>query len=177
MNMSRSAAWEVRKEAIWAVSNLCTSGGASPKQMKLLVDMDTIEAMAEILDMTDAGIVLVALDAIESILKLGKERGKSYHVFFEEADGIVKLENLQHHTNDNVYNKAVELIEEYYGVEEDEGDENLVPEESGDGFFAFGMAPSSTTPKNLFGSSSSPSAKFDFGSATSPGFPRFNPNQ
>jgi hypothetical protein len=176
IGLSRYAPWEVRKEAIWCISNLCSSGTATPKQIQMLVDNDVIEAMSDVLDLTDAVLVLVALDAIESILKLGKERGKSYHVFFEEADGISKLENLQHHTNDKVYDKAVELIETYYGVEDDEGDENLMPEESSDGYFAFGM--SSTTPKNLFGTSS-PAAKFDFGGNSTPSFPRsprFNAN-
>lgn len=165
VDLSRYASWEVRKEAVWCVSNLCSSGTASPKQIQMLVDHDVLEAMADILDLADAGIVLVALDAIESVLKLGKERGKSYHIFFEEADGITKLENLQHHSNDKVYGKAVELIETYYGVEEDEGDENILPEQT-DGYFAFGM--SSTTPKNLFGATS-PAAKFDFSSSS-----RFN---
>lgn len=138
----------------------------------MLVDTDVIEAMADILDLTDAVLVLVALDAIESILKLGKDRNKPYHIFFEEAEGITKLENLQHHTNDKVYDKAVELIETYYGVEEDEGDENILPEQSSDGFFAFGMQS-----KNLFGSSP---AKFEFGASASstspspsPSVPRF----
>lgn len=192
VHMSRSSAWIVRKEAIWCISNICSSSAATPKQIQALVDLDAIEAMAEVLDMTDATIVLVALDAIENILKFGKARGKIYQVYFLEADGVTKLENLQHHTNDAVYNKSIEIIETYYGVEEDEGDENLIPEATADGFFAFGIQSSSPSPKVLFGSSSSPATnatspgfpRFDFGNSpsaaantgASPGFPRFNPH-
>jgi len=166
VDMAQSATWEVRKEAVWAVSNLFD--GATPRQVATLVELDAIEAMADILDLTDAGMVLVALDAIEHILSTGKTHGKSYHVFFEECDGITKLEQLQHHTNDKIYAKAVEIIEEFYGCEEAEEDENLAPSFGQDGNFAFGT---SSPSKNLFGSpspstaapSQSPAAKFDFG--------------
>ena len=57
---------------------------------------------------------------------------------FDEAEGIDKLEALQEHKNANVYDKAVEILEAYFGEEEDE-DENLAPNVSGGGF-SFGGA-------------------------------------
>lgn len=174
VNLSCTSTWEVRREAIWAVSNLFC--GASPNEVSILVELDGIEAMAEVLDLTDASIVIVALDAIEAVLRVGKDHSKPYDVFFDECEGVTKLEQLQHHTNDRIYNKVVSLIETFFGGEEDFEDENLEPGKSSSGdFYSFGIGglASPSTSKVLFGSASapatgntpakSPAAKYDFG--------------
>lgn len=179
VDMSTSAVWEVRKEAIFAVANMFLS--KNPKEIATLVDLDADEAMVMVLDLTDTKLVLYALDAIENMLKVSSERNRNYDRFFEEYGGIDKLERLQEHADDRVYKKVVKIIETFFGVEEDHSDENLRPQTQ-DGFFEFGMEmpdpssssfPSSSFPspsnpsKVLFGestsSSPSPHAKFNFG--------------
>jgi hypothetical protein len=174
IEMTRSATWEVRKEAIYAVSNAFTGG--SLKQVNILVQMDGLEAMCDVLVLNDSTMVLTALAAIESALRIGKEHGKTYDVYVDECDGITKLEDLQQHTHDKIYELTVKILEEFFGAEDD-SDENLAPATQ-DGHYTFGL---STTPsKNLFGASTqsfgspstqnidvaaqSPANKFDFGS-------------
>ena len=54
----------------------------------------------------------------------------------EESDGLSKIEALQHDSSDDIYRKAVRLLETYFPVEEDIGMEaqGAVPQ----GGFNFG---------------------------------------
>lgn len=78
------------------------------------------------------------------ILKAAHERGDSYAALLDEADGHTRLEELQQHENQAIYEKAVGIIEKYLGVE-DEEDENIRPNFLPDGSaqqagtFAFGV--------------------------------------
>ena len=79
----------------------------------------------------DARIVTVALEGLENILKVGeamKTEGSpnQFAQFIDEADGLEKIENLQNHNNNDIYDKAMKILEEYFGLE-DEEDQNLAP--------------------------------------------------
>ena len=83
------------------------------------------------------------LDAMTNMMAAGKELGASkgvnvFAVAMDEAEGIDALEKLQEHENEEVYSKAVHLLETYFGAEEEE-DENLAPNATSSGF-AFGLA-------------------------------------
>ena len=77
----------------------------------------------------------VALEALENILKVGacdmQEGGAGaaniYAHLVDEAEGLEKIETLQHHPNNDIYEKAVKIMEAYFGLE-DEEDQNLAPE-------------------------------------------------
>jgi len=43
-----------------------------------------------------------------------------YAQFIDEADGLEKIENLQNHNNNDIYDKAMKILEEYFGLEEEE---------------------------------------------------------
>uniref|UniRef100_A0A7S4QXX2 Importin subunit alpha n=1 Tax=Ditylum brightwellii TaxID=49249 RepID=A0A7S4QXX2_9STRA len=131
INAVRTEVWDVRKEAAWVVCNIATGG--AEYHVKCLVDLGAIVALCEILDVADAKITLVALDAIKSILKVG-----DYTSFVDEAGGIEAIESLQHHENEEVYEKAVEIIEEFFGADDDIADE-LVPEAS-ENTYSFGVS-------------------------------------
>jgi len=70
---------------------------------------------------------------------LSKNGTNPYLVPFDEAEGVDKLEALQTHHNEEVYDKAVELLEKYFGEDADE-EENLLPNTAGN-TFAFGANP------------------------------------
>ena len=64
-----------------------------------------------------------------------------YTTFVDEAEGLDKLEQLQNHNNEDVYKKAMHILETYFGLD-DEEDEQLAPEAGQQGFvFAQGGAP------------------------------------
>lgn len=134
----QSDQWEVRKEAAWVISNICTGGGS--KHIEQIVELGAIEAIISTLDVADSKVVSVALEAIDAILKTGESLNKlnGYISFVDEADGIDKIESLQEHENDGIYEKAIAIIEKYFGSDDGLEDENLAPAVSGD-MFAFGV--------------------------------------
>lgn len=132
----RGAEWDVRKEATWVISNIATGG--KDEHIHSLVEVGAIDALCSVLDVADARITLVVLDAIENILKVGKQAGRDYVGFVDECDGLDKIESLQEHANTDIYTKVVQIIESYFGVEEIE-DENILPVIEGDSF-AFGVS-------------------------------------
>jgi importin subunit alpha-1 len=126
------AEFDIKKEAAWAISN-ATSGGTH-QQIKFLVSHACIKPLCDLLTCQDARIVTVALEGLENILKVGeadKELGgpgaqNQYAHFVDEAEGLDKIEQLQNHTKDEIHEKAVKILETYFGFE-DEEDQNLAP--------------------------------------------------
>ena len=136
IEMAISSEWEVRKEAIWIVSNIATGG--TDKQIMAAVEAGAIDAICSVLNVNDSKMVLVALDAVDAILKLGEKLNKDYASFVDECDGLTMIESLQEHESDEVYQKAIGIIETYFGTDDDGEDENLAPEVNG-GTFSFGV--------------------------------------
>jgi importin subunit alpha-1 len=76
----------------------------------------------------DSKIVQVALNGLENILRLGEQEVKTtgaanpYAVIIEEVFGLDKIEFLQSHENMEIYQKAFDIIERYFGTEEEDKD-------------------------------------------------------
>lgn len=70
----------------------------------------------------------VCLEGLENILKEGaaeKNLGQSgdvnlYAQMIDDAEGLEKIENLQSHDNNEIYKKAVRLLETYWLNEEED---------------------------------------------------------
>lgn len=138
VDIARNDRWEVRKEALWVVSNMFTTG--EEYHVRALVQRDGFTALVEALgDVKDSKMLLVLLEAIEVVLKLGNQLNLDYAHMFDELNGLDQLEDLQNHQSEQVYEKAVELLETYFGVE-DEEDENIAPNTE-NGIFSFGVNP------------------------------------
>ncbi|XP_049804215.1 importin subunit alpha-7 [Schistocerca nitens] len=118
------AEFKTRKEAAWAITN-ATSGG-TPDQIRYLVDQGCIHPLCDLLTVMDAKIVQVALNGLENILRLGDQDAKThgginpYAVLIEECYGLDKIEFLQSHENMDIYQKAFDIIEHYFGSEEED---------------------------------------------------------
>ena len=63
--------FKTKKEAAWAISN-ATSGGTR-EQIMYLVERGCIKPLCDLLECADIKIVQVVLDALENILKVGKD--------------------------------------------------------------------------------------------------------
>ena len=103
-----SSRWPNLQSAIWVVSNIATGGSES--QIMSVIEAGGIDAVCSILSVNDTKMLLVALDAIEQILKLGSQENLDY-IFVVKCDGLKSIENLQEHESDEVYRKAVNIIE------------------------------------------------------------------
>ncbi|CAA0816772.1 Importin subunit alpha-1, partial [Striga hermonthica] len=138
VQLLQNAEFDVKKEAAWAISN-ATSGGTHD-QIKYLVSQQCIKPLCDLLVCPDPRIVTVCLEGLENILKVGdaeKNLGHTgdvnlYAQMIDDAEGLEKIENLQSHDNNEIYEKAVKILETYW-LEED--DEQAPPEEQG---FQFG---------------------------------------
>ncbi|TSN21182.1 Importin subunit alpha-6 [Bagarius yarrelli] len=121
----QKAEFRTRKEAAWAITN-ATSGG-TPEQIRYLVSLNCIKPMCDLLTVMDSKIVQVSLNGLENILRLGEQESKQngtginpYCALIEEAYGLDKIEFLQSHENQEIYQKAFDLIERFFGVEEED---------------------------------------------------------
>jgi len=139
-----NAEFDIRKEAAWAVSN-ATSGG-SGDQIKFLVQQGCIRPLCDLLMVSDPKIVTIALEGLENILKVGEEDARTtasqnqMAVYISEAEGLTKIEELQQHSNNDIYEKCIKILETYFGVEEEEEMVGLAPTETEAGQFGFGMS-------------------------------------
>jgi HEAT repeat protein len=139
-----TADFDVKKEAAWAISN-ATSGGL-PDQIRYLVQQGCIRPLCDLLIVQDSRIINVALEGIENILKLGEEDRENingevneFARLVEEAEGMDKLETLQSHQNDEIYQRAVRILESYFGEDDDNEIADIQPGLTEDGeAYSFG---------------------------------------
>ncbi|KAK3160004.1 hypothetical protein QOZ80_1BG0054050 [Eleusine coracana subsp. coracana] len=143
LQLLQTAEFDIKKEAAWAVSN-ATSGG-SPEQIKYLASEGCIKPLCDLLVCPDSRIITVCLEGLENILKVGEQEKTSgatgeVNVFaqmIDEAEGLEKIENLQSHDNNEIYEKAVKLLEVYW-LEEEEDDAMATAADVPPGVFDFG---------------------------------------
>lgn len=114
----------IQKEVVWAIANAVSNG--KPEQVDMLVQQNAIEALCFLLQLEDTKLISVALEGLGCVLRVGnvcierEEAENPYTRIVEECGGLVTLEKLQMNPNNNIYNKALKIIETYFGVEEDE---------------------------------------------------------
>ncbi|XP_066555276.1 importin subunit alpha-5 [Amia ocellicauda] len=129
INILQVAEFRTRKEAAWAITN-ATSGG-SAEQIRYLVEMGCVKPLCDLLTLMDPKVVQVALNGLENILRLGEQEAKRsgginpYCAPIEEAYGLDKIEFLQGHENQEIYQKAFDLIEHYFNP--DDEDASIAP--------------------------------------------------
>jgi len=138
--------WDVRKEAAFALANVCTSAAASAAHVAPLATHPAHSAIAsfcDLLHVQDVKMVMVALEALGGILRHdgapgGESKsgggGGAYALAVEECGGLDKIEQLQDHANADVYKKSVHLLETYFGSEDEEEDQNVAPAASKSAF-------------------------------------------
>lgn len=95
---------------------------------RYLVSEGCIKPLCDLLLCPDPRIVTVCLEGLENILKVGETdknlgasgEGNVYAQMIDEAEGLEKIENLQSHDNNEIYEKAVKILEAYWMEEEDD---------------------------------------------------------
>ena len=113
-----SVDFDIRREAAWALANACSGG--SERQIHHVVRHNFIAPMIELLSPHDSRMTLVLLEALDHILSAGGNLAKKdgtknpYALQVERARGIDKLEELTRCENDEIYDKASNLLEVYF---------------------------------------------------------------
>jgi len=143
----RTGDFRAQKEAAWAITNI-TSGGCI-EHMVYLCQEGAIPAMCDMLSCRDWRTIITILDALENILNCALEVGQLEKVAcaIEECGGLDRIEQLQSHDNNTVYNKAYTIIDKFFS-EEGNVDENLLPVTNTNGEFE--MTASSNVPNGGF---------------------------
>ncbi|XP_003704950.1 karyopherin subunit alpha [Megachile rotundata] len=127
-----------QKEAAWAVTNL-TSGG-SVQQLAQLVQLGVLAPFCKLLEAKEWKTVLVVLDGLTNILNAAEKMGEVERValMIEEVGGIDKLEDLQHHEVEQVYQKAIAMIDTFFS--DGDVEEAVLPPTATDGQLEFKTA-------------------------------------
>jgi len=135
--LANSTNFEVKKEAAWAISNATSLG--LPVQIQYLVEQGVIKPFCDLLDEQDTNLVIVALDCLENILKVGKMVAQStggdnlYANMIDEYNAVEKIENLTVNQNPEIHSKSCKIIELYFDEEDEtwnagaDGQNNLGP--------------------------------------------------
>ncbi|KAI8994606.1 armadillo-type protein [Pilobolus umbonatus] len=134
---------KTKKEACWAICNATSGGLNKPEQIKYLVNEGCIKPLCDILSSIDNKIMLVALDGLDNILRVGEmEKVNTMHglnpyaLLVEECDGLDAIHRLQTHDNVDIYRKSYQLIDKYFGDNDDEQDTEMAPDNN-NGQFIF----------------------------------------
>ncbi|CAK8563753.1 unnamed protein product [Lathyrus sativus] len=134
VSLLQNADFDIKKEAAWATTNV--AAGGIPEQIKYLVDQGCIKPLCDLLLCPDPIVIAVCLEGLQNILIAGEveksqrdsEDANLYAQMIEDSEGLEKIESLQNHDNNEIYEKAVKLLETYWCEVEDD----ILPSGNGD---------------------------------------------
>ncbi|KAI8371790.1 importin alpha protein [Radiomyces spectabilis] len=126
---------KTKKEACWAICNATSGGLNRPEQIKYLVSQGCIKPLCDILTSMDNKIIMVALDGLDNLLRVGEVEKLNtadglnpYALLIEECGGVDYIHALQTHDNSDIYKKAYHVIDKYFSEDDDEADAEMAPD-------------------------------------------------
>ena len=112
---------DLKIEALWVIGN-SMEWLYTREIHELVTKHDLLKYLCQNLEFYDAKTTLMVLDSIDSIFQAGDSLGQSlnYQSRLEEVDGIYKIESLQTHVDNTIYQRALQIIENYFEVDKEE---------------------------------------------------------
>lgn len=126
--------FKAQKEAAWAITNL-TSGGTVEQIVRVCAE-GTLKPFTDLLAAKDDKTVNVVLDGIVNILSTADKLGETdkVAVMIEECGGLDRIESLQTHENEVIYQKALHIIETFFPDGDQVVEDLSAPKQSETGF-------------------------------------------
>lgn len=95
-----------------------TSGGTI-QQLIELVGAGVLPPFCNLLEARDWNTIIVVLDGLTNILHGARQMGELERIviMIEETGGLDKLEALQHHENEQIYQKSMAMIDTFFSGE------------------------------------------------------------
>lgn len=97
------------------INNISISG--SRNQIIFVVQKGAIGPFCQLLGVKDSGLISVVLDGLDSILRNAGPDLEAICQMVEECGALDKIESLQNHENEELYQKAYHIIETYFSTE------------------------------------------------------------
>lgn len=118
-----------QKEAAWVITNI-TTGGTIKHILQLVEKYPVMKPFCDLLDAKDSRTVRVVLSGLSNIFQMSEKIDCTENLCrrIEEMGALDKLEALQNHENEDIYKKALQLIETYF-VDSEEANPDSAPKE------------------------------------------------
>lgn len=128
------AAADVRKPALYALAYILRRGPLGCVH-DLVEKRGCVHALCGVLDAPDLGMVEMALDALQDVLRVGVLRRappgehalNSYARLLRRADGVTTLHRLQSHSHGGVRAKALAILQQFFPAAVIQPDTGLLP--------------------------------------------------
>ncbi len=114
---------KARREATWILANAVIQSNL--EQLIYLFQNRVLDCFCDMLDSEDPGILEVVIDGLGHFLRKGEQFAKirncenPFYAELEKREGLEKIENLQKHKEEKVYEAALRFLEKNYDVEDD----------------------------------------------------------
>lgn len=113
--------FKAQREAVWAITNI-TSGGTNEQIIQMIETYPLIKPYCELLLAKDTRTVEVVLNGLQALFRVAESVNglANFCIMMEEIGAVDKLEALQNHENNEIYDRAYQLIDTYFSEAEEE---------------------------------------------------------
>jgi len=116
--MNDDKAWDVKKEAAYVIYNLVTRNDR--KYIKLLLRNFIVSPVVNLLDTVSVDTIMVSLKILKQLLKSEKNIKNGYvSSLIEDSGGLDKIEMLQNHDNEEIYELSLDIIDTYFSDDDE----------------------------------------------------------